>query len=432
MTYESAIKTLDATISKLPRPDYMHNGAGQVFFLQRMQKLADRLENPEKDFRYIHVVGTSGKGSTSTMVYEILRAAGENVGLYTSPYVCVPTERIQWGGQLIDEVSFAAAVEKVMPVVDEIEKTEADWFPSYAEIFFAVSLVAFKQAGISTIVLEAGCGGRYDKTNIIPAPIVTLITPISLDHTDILGETVEAIAEQKAGVIKAGSAVFAIQPEPPIQEVLDSEAAGVGVEITYVRPNEQFDLSLRGAHQQVNANLAAAAARYLGLHEMAIRDGIIQAELPARVELMQEAPRVILDGAHSPAKMTALVESIKELEPWQKLHLIIAIKESKLVDDIVSPLTSLVNSVTITTFQLPGFGSHPPEAIVAAFKAARPELTVAIEPQAKIALETVLKDAAPDDLVVITGSLYLAGELRDYWYPTAQIMEERTLFPKTK
>ncbi len=429
MDYEAAVRWLEGTIGK-PKADYMTDDGDRSFFLERMQHLADLLNNPEKEMRYIHVLGSSGKGSTSTMLYEILRAAGEKAALYQSPHVCTPTERIQWNGQLISSQDFADATELVRAVVDEIEKRDAKWYPSYAEIFFAIALMAFQKAKVSMIVLEAGCGGRYDKTNIIPTPITTLFTPISLDHVGLLGETLEEIAEEKAGAIKNGTEVFAAQPDAPVVgEAIESAAAGVGVEVNYVHPNEEFDLSLSGPHQQVNANLAAAAARRLGIGEMNIRDGIVRAALPARVEQVQENPRVIIDGAHSEAKVAALVASLRALEPWDSLHLIVAVKETKTLVDIVPALADIADSVTATTFQLPGFGSHRPSDVAEAFREADPQLIVDEVESPMTALMTALEKAKKNDIVVVTGSLYIAGQLREHWYPKANIIKQRTPFP---
>ncbi len=398
------------------------------FFLERTQRLMKRINNPEKQFKAIHVAGTSGKGSTSAMIYSLLLQDQKNVGLYLSPYVSVPTENIHVNGSLVAPDAFADAIEQVRPVIEDIEQEDPEWMPSYAEIFFAVALIHFSSMGVEWLVIETGCGGRYDKTNVFDAPLVCVLTNVSLDHTALLGETECEIADHKAGIIKPGALLFSSETRADVRDVFNAEATKVGAEISYIAPTEHYDTAMPGEHQQWNANLAASVGAALGVPLPTIRAGIAEARLPARVELMQDRPRVIIDGAHSPAKIASLVEALETLRPWKKLHLVFAVKETKQPLDLLTPLLPFADSVTVTNFILPGFRSHEARGIVDDVMQKHPTTSISVETDSARALEHVLATAAKDDIVLITGSLYLAGELRQHWISNEQILTSRSSF----
>lgn len=424
--YHRSVAWLNSTINR--SSSYMEPQKPLEFFLERTLRLLERLDHPERGFRVIHVAGSSGKGSTSAMLASVLHAAGRSVGLYTSPYVSAPVENIQLNGQLIDADSFAKAVEVVRPVVEHIEQSDAEWMPSYSEIFMAAAFLYFQREKPEWIVLETGCGGRFDKTNVVPDTEVCVITNISLEHTDLLGNTTPNIAWHKAGIIKPRAAVFSAETDPEVRAVFDSEAAAAGTSVQYIQPTEAYNAAMVGAHQQWNANLVAAVSRSLGVSDPDIRSGIATVRLPARVELMQEQPRVILDGAHSPAKIQALVESLNQFRPWNRMRLVFTAKESKSVEELLTPLLTLADTLISTGFQLPGFGSHNPQEVAETAQRLKPELTVAVEPHARTAVERALAQAGPDDLVLLTGSLYGAGEMRLHWISEEEIVRRRSPF----
>lgn len=425
--YKQAVARLERTIKKMDK-SYMNTATGidQEFFLNRTQHLFDKLGNPERAFKIIHVTGTSGKGSTSTMLYNILRAAGKSTGLYMSPFVTTTIENIQTNGLLMDPADFVSGVNRMLPIVAQIEKETPELYPSYAEILFGIAMQYFAQQKCEWLVLEVGCGGRYDKTNIIPAPEVAVITNVSKDHTDILGDTIEQIAWHKAGIIKSGSKVFSAETNPDVKAVLDEEAKKQNVQITYTSPQELIETGMTGKHQQWNAALATAAAEALNIPMPSITKGIAQTRLPARIELMQTQPRVIIDGAHSGAKIAALVAALEQYKPWQKLHIIFAGKESKDLTDLLEPLSHIADSMYMTSFTLPGFGSHPPQEAAKIFHTIHSSIPIHIEEDNHNALQQCLKKADPNDLIVITGSLYLAGELRQHWISEDQILTTRS------
>ncbi|HLD21451.1 MAG TPA: cyanophycin synthetase, partial [Patescibacteria group bacterium] len=257
-----------------------------------------------------------------------------------------------------------------------------------------------------------------------------IITNISYDHTAILGNTLEKIAWHKAGIIKKGSAIFSSETKPAVQAVLNKEAKQFNQKVQYIQPSREYETQMPGKHQQWNAALAAAVGHYLSIDESNVEKGIAEARLPARIELMQTAPRVILDGAHSTAKIEALVHSLEQFRPWQKLHLLFAAKETKELYDLLAPLAPLIDAAYMTSFTLPGFKSQAPEEAAILLKQMRSNVPVICENDAHTALRKCLLQAAPDDMIIITGSLYLAGKLRIHWIPEQTIIEQQATFPQ--
>ncbi len=417
--YRARVARLQSVIGSRDA-DYMLPQSDRSAFLARTQRLCDRLGNPERGFQVVHVAGTSGKGSTATMIYEIVHAAGKHVGIFRSPFVTTSIENIEVDGLLVAPDDFVALVDAVMPVREDA---------SYAEIFFAMAMKHFHDAGCEWVVLETGCGGRFDYTNVVPTPRVCVLTPINLDHTDILGETLEKIAWHKAGMMKEGVPVVSTETKPEVRAVFDREAKEKQTRVHYVQLKRHFETAMPGQHQQWNAAAADAVATLLGISADAIDRGIVTARLPARVEVMQHSPLVILDGAHSVAKMEALVESLNAFRPWQKLHLVFAAKETKDVAAVLSPIAQLADEIWVTTFTLPGFGSHDADATARVCKEIAPHATIHRERDAQHAVDRCIAGAENDDCVVITGSLYLAGFVRTRWVPEDALLDRRCAFP---
>lgn len=424
--YHSAVRELESLIGKEKR-DYMRSREkDKSFFLGRTQFLFDRLGNPERQFHFVHVTGTSGKGSTATMVHNILAHAGWNVGLYVSPHVTTSLERMSINAQFVAPADFAHAVHAVMPVVAKIRKKNPTMVPSYTDVVFAVAMLIFQQHHCKWVVLEVGCGGRFDHTNIIPPPAVTIITNISREHIGVLGETLEDIAWHKAGIIKHGAQLFSAETNPKIRAVLNFEAKKFDARIHYISASSKKSAKsvMVGKHQKSNSALAAAAGRGLGIAEQHIRSGIAATRLPARIEIMQKQPRVILDGAHAPAKMEALVATIHK-----KCTVIFAPKEGKEIDALIRPLVNITRRVIITSWQLPGFRSEQPTRVATQWKKIQPRAEKTIEPSPHAALRHALRTVRTSDTILITGSLYLAGCLRAHWIPEEKILTTRCAFP---
>lgn len=380
--------------------------------LERMQAVLEALRNPEKAYRVVHVAGTNGKGSTCAMIEAGLRAAGVRTGLFTSPHLNEPTERIQVDGMPVSEREFSRAFDVVHEAASGLP---LDAHPSYFETVAAMALWLFRERGVEIAVVEVGLGGRLDATNVVD-PVLTVITPIDMDHQFYLGDTIEAIAGEKAGILKAGvPAVFARQG-PEAQAVLDARAAELGISVRRAAEFRIRDLEtdargsrfsgievpLAGEHQVDNAATAALALEALGVSPK----GIAETRWPGRLEQISPNPDIVLDGAHNPAGARALARYIERYYPDRKRWMIFGAMRDKAVAEIGEILFPLADELILTA------------PAGAAARAATPEELLSLAGRGRAvenigaALELVAKEAAADDAIFITGSLFLVGEAR--------------------
>jgi len=295
--------------------------------LDRIKRITSLCGNPQRSMRFIHIAGTNGKGSTSVMLSNILTAAGYKTGLSTSPYITCFRERFRIDGELISEAELAQTVTELYPIITNLDKQGI--VANEFEVVIAVTLLWFAKRGCDFAVLEVGLGGRYDATNVIPAPDCAVITHIDLDHTAILGDSVDKIAAEKCGIIKSGSKVVAYPVQyPDAMRVIEDSCATQGCPLTVPKippytadlsgarfeyEGEMYDLRLVGEHQVLNAITAIEAAKAVGIDTSFIKQGIANATMPARVEVVSKSPLVILDGAHNPDGMSALAKTLNML-----------------------------------------------------------------------------------------------------------------------
>lgn len=362
--------------------------------LEQMQELARRLGNPERRLRFVHVAGTNGKGSVCAMVEAGLRHAGQTTGLYTSPHLVSPTERIRINGEPVTEEEFSRAFDLVHQAAQGMEV-----HPSYFETVTAMALVLFMEKQVDTVVWEVGLGGRLDATNIV-TPAVSVITPVSLDHQEHLGDTIAAIAFEKAGIIKAQVPVVVAPQQPEAEAVILEKAQAENAPVIFSAPVElPFAPPLAGRHQLDNCRTAIAALAQLGVGP----EGIAETRWPGRLELVGRAPDTYLDGAHNPAGAAALAEFIAERRATGKgrIWMVFGVMKDKKVAEMGAHLFPLVDELILTAPI--SDRALPPEAIPAA--GAR---VVASVPEAL----SLARAAAPEDTVFITGSLFLVGEAR--------------------
>ena len=337
--------------------------------LERIARLLDALGRPQDSLRFVHVAGTNGKGSTCAMIESGLRAAGQRTGLFTSPHLAEPTERIRISGQAISSARFADAFDQVHRAVEGLLAAgELDWHTTYFETVTAMALAVFAAETVDRVVLEVGLGGRLDATNVVQ-PELCVITPVDFDHESFLGRSLEAIAGEKAGILKPGApAVFARQ-RPEAARVLEARARELAIPVARTAEwriedlqldarGSRFGLSgerrlhihcpLAGEHQVENAVAAAAALVRLGVADAAIEAGIASAEWPGRLERVSERPEIILDGAHNPAGARALAAYIGRFYAGRRVRLIFGTMRDKAVDEIAGILFPLAQQVIVT------------------------------------------------------------------------------------
>lgn len=425
--------------------------------LERTRRLMALLGNPQDALDIIHIGGTSGKGSVAILCEAMLHAMGMRVGTHTSPYLQTPLEKARVDGWLIPAEEAIALTERVMQAVNALPADGSLGNVHYAEAWLALVLSHFTDRACQTGVIEVGMGGRFDATNIV-TPRVSVITTVHYDHTRVLGETLGEIAYHKAGIIKAG--VPAVVGEVPevAWRVIEAEARQRGARLVRLGRDLRYEpieasqsggrfryeglglrlddvrVGLLGAHQFANASAALAAlevyatSQGLALDEGAIREGLATARFAGRLEIMQHRPTVVLDGAHNEEKTSALITALRQMFGQRRLILVLGMLEAKAVEPIVEKLAAIADTVIATYPRVKGKPALPAGELVALAKKAGVRQALA-EEMPLDALERALEIAGPDDLVVVTGSLYLIGMVRSHWHSTAEIVSQRTMFP---
>jgi dihydrofolate synthase/folylpolyglutamate synthase len=408
--------------------------AGARLSLAPIQALLARVGHPERGLRVLHIAGSKGKGSTALLSEALLREAGLRVGTFTSPHLERWTERIRLDGCEIEGERLADAVERLRPAVDALR--EGPDAPSFFDATTAAALAIFASERVDVAILEVGLGGRLDSTNAV-VPAVTCITTIELEHTEKLGSTLAAIAGEKAGIAKPGVPLVTGALAPEAAAVAESRARALGaplarlgselfarvldetLEGTRVRVEDgafscEFRLGAPGVHQAANAALALACARRLGVAEDAVlaraaERAFASPGLPARVEIVSRAPWIVIDGAHTEASAQALAHVLERI-PRRSAHLVVSISAGKALAAICSALAPLADRVTVTRAE--PIRSITPAEVAEAMRAVSPGLDLRIVPNPHLALRAAREALGPDDLLVATGSFYLAGIAR--------------------
>lgn len=422
--YHDAVKYLESIIN-LPQPNYFVKKKDRDIFIKRLEYFLKLLDNPHKNLKYIHVGGTSGKGSVATMIQSILTEAGYKTGLYTSPHPTTSIERIKINNLLISPGEFADLVEKIKPAIDLACQKSPYGRPSYFEILTVIAFLYFKRKKCDYAVLEVGLGGSYDATNVIPPAEITLINLISYDHTDILGKTLAEIAKEKAGIIKPETIFFTTgQNSKKTLDIFKKTCVKNKAEFNLVKINKkiEYPLVLLGEHQQKNAQLAANVGEKMGISNNKIKAGLKKTKLPCRLEIVQKNPTVILDSAHNISKMKTTVETIKNLT-YDKLYLIIALTYERSGTKVFKEIKSLADHLYITRYQLTLRKCHPPLELAKKIKFKK-QVKIFLDP--RMALKQAKKLAKKNDLILITGSFYLAGELRKNWQSENTILKNKS------
>jgi dihydrofolate synthase/folylpolyglutamate synthase len=430
MTYAEALEFLTGLL--LRRPPGQPTGALK---LDRMRALCALLGHPERRFPAVLVAGTKGKGSTAAMLAAVATAAGWRVGLYTKPHLVDVRERFQLDGRWLAPEAFAALVARVRAAV-EAGAGGPGWPPSYFEAAAAVAFLAFAQARVDLGVVEVGIGGRLDATNVLD-PRVAVITTIDYDHTEIVGTRLAQIAAEDAGIMRPGRAAVTVPQAPAAARVLTAAAARLGARLVRVgrdvhcrtrrlsrdgtvvtvrgRHGRYPDLyvPLLGRHQALNAACAVAAAEALteegfAIDGAAIRAGLAGLRWPARVEVVREAPVVIVDVAHNVVSFRALRRVLDEVFSGRRVHLVIGLLGSKDLAGIARIVAPRATTVWAVRADDPR--ALPPEAVAAAFRPHVADVRVADEPVA--AVDAAMAAAGPADVVCATGSFHVAGPVR--------------------
>lgn len=409
---------------------YIHSYGwrGSIPGLSRTFELLHRLGDPQKKTKFIHIVGTNGKGSTAAMLASVLQKAGYVTGLYTSPYILTFHERMQVNGEMISDDELGRITEFVMPHAEAMED-----HPTEFELVTAIAFEYFARHQCDIVVLEAGMGGELDSTNVIDSPEVAVFTNIGLDHTDYLGDTMEKIAKTKAGIIKPGSSAVCYRAKASVEAVIDRACAEKNVPLykadfdaivskSHGLEGQTFDfgkredlfLPLLGDHQLYNAAVVLTALDVLKTRgwtvtEENIRDGLRDVRWPGRFEVLRRDPLVIVDGGHNPQCMEALAQNIRQYLNGRELTVLTGVLRDKDYTDmyrLVAPYAA--RFVTVT----------PPNPRALTAQELTEELKIFSKPietadAVRTGVRRAISLAGKNGVVLAFGSLYMVGDIRD-------------------
>jgi len=405
-----------------------------VFDLARVEALLDRLGKPHLAARSVHVAGTKGKGSTAAMVASVLTAAGYRTGLYTSPHLLTIRERIQVDGRPIEEDDFASGVRRLQPEVEAVNRLGTHGELTTFEILTALAFQHFRDRRVDFQVMETGLGGRLDATNVV-SPGVCIITSISLDHTEVLGDSLRQIATEKAGIIKRGvtvvSAPQAREAAAAIERACSERGAtlvtlgthvscknvalgrsGQSFRVRGVRGCYDLSIPLMGAYQVENAALAVAAIEVLAdqgasVPAEAVSAGLSSVRWPGRLQVLEHDPIVVVDGAHNAYSIMKLGEALKRYFAFDRAILIVGASQDKNVAGIAAEIARFCRNIIVTRSE------HPRAAATSVLEAEF--LNWGITPQVAentvSAVRVALSQAKPGDLICATGSLFVVSEV---------------------
>jgi len=414
-----------------------------TFSLERMEKLLGLLANPHKKLACAHIAGTKGKGSTATMLAKMLQANGYSVGLYTSPHVVSLNERIEVDGKRITDSELTGLINRVYAAVEKLAKTDA---PTFFEIFTAMAFLYFVDKKVDIAVIETGLGGRLDSTNVIE-PAVVGITNISIDHTNLLGKTLDSIAREKAGIIKKGVPVITVPQDPLAMKEIKKQAntvkaplivTGKDIDFSYrfessreygphtriclTTPTSKFEhlrVPLPGEHQAMNCGLAIAMLDALKSGGYKIDDakaveGLKDIKMPGRMEIIHNDPRILIDGAHNASSIRALVQAIGQHVPYDSMVVIFGCGQDKDVRGMLEQLQFGADKVIFTR-------SNSPKAVYPQELADMYTEICGKMCQTAFSLREAIRVASSaigkEDLICITGSFYLVGQARMMYMP---------------
>ena len=411
----------------------------ETFKLDRMRDLLDSLGNPQDAVSMIHVAGTVGKGSTVAMLSSMLRGNGYTVGEYTSPHLETIRERVVVNNAMVEEDAFIALLGEVVSAA-ESKNLE----PTFFELMTAIAFKYFADEAVDLAIIETGLGGRLDSTNVIH-PIMTLITEIDLDHTHILGNTLEEIAKEKAGIFKKGVPALSAAQTPEVAEVLKGCAEKTQTSVKVIGDEIEFSarfgggpdgkqhtricliteetnymhipVPLEGEHQAKNCALALAAVNQLAtmnysIDELSTYDSLAKTEVEGRMEMICHRPRILVDGAHNPSSLTTLMKAVGAHIPYDSMVCIFGCCQDKDVEGMLHRVGLGADKIIFTKAK-DNQRAASPKILQKTFAEQSGKMTQ-IADTLEEALEIAAQAASRDDLICVTGSFYLVGEAKKY------------------
>ena len=437
----------------------LHQLGAEPFKLQRMERLLNAVGRPNLKLRAVHIAGSKGKGSTCAMIAQILKAAGYRVGLYTSPHIHTFYERIRVLDADRKSASHSIFPDSITPeelaelltdyrdAIDSVLDEDRYGRLTFYEVFTAVALLYFERREADVVILETGLGGRLDATNTVPAKLA-VITPIGLEHTHILGETLAAIAVEKAAIIKPGQKVILAPQQSEAMTVIKEHCAACAIQPRVIDPQQiesahvdvdgqrvtvdtgtakypDLHINLTGRHQQVNALTALHVIEELDQAGLpvsgeAVYAGLSNVTWPVRFEVVARRPEIILDAAHSLESLQELHKTLDAVSGDRRIRIVFGVSRDKNIPAMCAEIHSWAITVYLTTADHPR--SHPFSSQEAEqyFSGA----PVKIVPDVRRAVEQAVRDSSPEDIIVITGSLFVASQARGIWKEPSVVSPE--------
>jgi dihydrofolate synthase / folylpolyglutamate synthase len=418
--------TIDETVS--PRTSYK---------LDRMRAFLAELGDPQRAYPTIHVGGTSGKGSTCTLIAGALDASGKRTGLHTKPHLRSMTERARVDGVPVERQRFAQLLDAMMPAIERVAPRFGR--PTYYETLLALAFLHFAEERVDVAVVEVGLGGRLDGTNVLQ-PVVAAITSVGFDHTDVLGDTLEAIAREKGGIAKTGVPLVIAAAPPAAIGTLEACATAAGAPLVRAweavaveaapplagrcvqsftaktaRAHYRVNLGVHGLFQVTNATTAIAVLERLDdslrPEPAAIERGLARVEIPGRMEVFAGSPPIVFDIAHNVEKAEGLVASLRNEFPRRRIHYVVAIGASKDARRILATLAALPASFTFTSFEIAGRRAIEPSELNALAEALGATARTIADPLE--ALAAARRSADSGEVVVVTGSTFVVAATRE-------------------
>ena len=410
--------------------EYIHSvyWKGSVYGLRRMYALLDKMGNPQDSLKYVHIAGTNGKGSTAAMTASILQKAGYRTGLYTSPYIYRFHERMQINGEQISDEDIIAVTEYVKPLADAMEES-----PTEFELVCCIAFEYFKRQKCDIVVLEVGLGGEYDATNVIKMPEVAVITNIGLDHTELLGNTLEEVAHAKAGIIKEGCNAVVYRAIPSVEAVFEEVCAQKNASLKKANFEDlqlksldlfgqvfdcgkwqNIQLPLLGDHQLHNASVVLSVAEALiekgwKISEENVYEGIRDVSWPGRVDIVCRDPLFIIDGGHNPQCIEARVKNIEDYLEGKRVIALTGVLADKDYGDMYQPIMPLIHEFVCITPDNPR--KMEAEDLAKYLEAAGAKARPCASTQE--AVKTAIELAGKDGAILCFGSLYSIGAIHD-------------------
>ncbi|MEA2575488.1 MAG: dihydrofolate synthase / folylpolyglutamate synthase [Chloroflexia bacterium] len=422
-------------------------GAG----LARAIRFLDYLGNPQQAYHTVHVAGTGGKGSVATMIAAILQASGISTGLHTSPYLQVPNEKLVADGKLISPSGLVELVDQFKPLYESYSELFPNDKPRYGEAWVALTHLFFQRTGVQWVVLETGMGGRFDPTNAGDYDLA-VITNVDFDHVPQLGTTLPEIAWHKAGIIKTGKPTVTGESKPEALEVIEREAASqhsdlyrlgrdyyventrhqepgvvASIRTPFGSVNDMY-VSLVGEYQATNAGTAVMSTLLLRerhglvITEQAIREAMHHLKIAGRMEIMQTAPLVVIDGAHNPQKMRAAASALRHDYAGMEKTLVIGMLQTKDALASLAEIVPGVDRVIATEARVLGKPTFAASEIAELARRVRPDVSVNVEPDVQLAIKRAIEVTGPGGMVFVTGSIYMLGKARELWYPQEELL----------